>query len=188
MLTTAKQLFNDLKDNAHIFLHSAACNPTILAELICEEAIQKGIKKLNFYHLHLDGEAVHLREKYRDFVEVNCFFVGANCRSALRSGQASYIPVFLSQIHELFINGTIELDYALIQTSQFDRHGYATLGPSVDISVSALHSAKKVIAMINPNMPKVFGEGVVHHSNINHFIEVSQELPAFNAKALSEID
>lgn len=179
-------IFSELKDGSNIFIHSAACNPTPLVEMICEAALIKGLKKIKFYHLHIDGEAVHLRDKYSHFVEANCFFVGANCRKAMQSGQASYIPIFLSQIHELFSNGAIDLDYALIQISPFDKHGYATLGPSVDVSVSAIHKAKNVVAMINDQMPKVFGDGVVHKGNIDHTITQSMNLPEHHGIKLSE--
>jgi acyl-CoA hydrolase len=185
---TAKKLFSDLKDGANVFLHSAACNPVPLVEMMCEAALEQGINNLKFYHLHLDGEAVHLNEKYKQFAEANCFFVGANCRKAMETGQASYIPIFLSQIHELFSNGTIDLDYALIQVSPFDEHGYATLGPSVDISVSALHRANKVIAMINPKVPKVFGDGVVHANDLDACIDMTMDLPSHESSPPSEVN
>lgn len=181
------ELFQELNEGANIFLHTAACNPTFLVEKICEKALEKGLNKINFYHLHLDGEAVHLREKYENVSDVHCFFVGANCRKAIKEGRASYIPVFLSQISDLFEKKIIDLDYALIQVSPFDEHGYASLGPSVDVSVSALHHAKNVVAMINPMLPTVSGDGVVHMSDLSACIEHSQELPEHLPSEPSEI-
>jgi acyl-CoA hydrolase len=185
---TSVEFFSNLKDGANVFLHSAACNPTPLVEMMCEAALEQGITNLKFYHLHLDGEAKHLDEKYQSFAQANCFFVGANCRKAMESGQASYIPVFLSQVHELFTNGAVELDYALIQVSPFDEHGYATMGPSVDVSAAALHCAKKVIAMINPKVPKVFGDGVVHVNDVDACIDITMDLPSHESSPPSEVN
>jgi len=80
------------------------------------------------------------------------------------------------------------LDYALIQVSPFDEHGYATLGPSVDISVSALHRANKVIAMINPKVPKVFGDGVVHANDLDACIDITMDLPCHESSPPSEVN
>jgi acyl-CoA hydrolase len=51
-----------------------------------------------------------------------------------------------------------------VQVSPPDSHGFCSLGVSVDIAVSAVRNAKKIIAQVNPNMPRVLGDGMIHQS------------------------
>lgn len=163
----------DLKSGESVFIHSAACAPTPLLHELVRIAVEKNLTGVKVYHLHLDGEAPHAMPGMEKHFEVYCFFIGENCRDAVQCGRASYIPVFLSEIPSLFKAGIIKLDYALIQVSAFDNRGYATLGPSVDIALMATHTAKKVVAMVNFKMPRVWGDGVIHQRQIDVAIDIS---------------
>lgn len=181
-----EQIFERIKDGHNIFIHTAACNPTFLVEQACDYIQQKNLKGIHFYHLHIEGEAVHLREKYKNHVQTNCFFVGKNARMAMKEGRVSYIPVFLSEIGELFRNRQIDLDLSLIQVSPFDKRGLCTLGPSVDVTIDAIDQSKQVIAMVNQKMPRVHGTGVLRKEEIDHFIEHDIELPQSFCHDLSD--
>ena len=76
------------------------------------------------------------------------FFIGANCREAVNTGRADFVPIFLSEIPLLFRRRVINLDVALIQVSPPDNHGFCTLGPSVDCTRAALQNAKYIIGLI----------------------------------------
>lgn len=179
--------FSELKSNENIFFHTAACNPVYLVELMLAEIQSRKLEGIKIYHLHLEGPAPHVDPKFLDRIETNCFFVGKNCREAVQLGRASYIPVFLSEIPLLFEQGLISLDWALFQISPFDQHGHATLGPSVDISLMALHTAKKVVVQMNKYVPRVLGDAVISERDIDFAIALDRDLPQSPSEEISEV-
>lgn len=112
------------------------------------------------------GDILVDKPEYEGHFHVNSLFVSASIREAVREGRADYVPVFLSEIPELFKRGILPLDVAIVQVSVPDQHGYCSLGASVDIARSAVNTAKYVIAQVNPNVPRTHGDGMVH---VNRF-------------------
>src|SRR5690606_5723079 len=100
-----------------------------------------------------------------------------NIRKAVHEGMGSYIPIFLSEIPILFRKRILPLDVAMIHISPPDRHGFCSLGVSVDVALSAVKSAAYVIAQVNPKMPRTHGDGILHVSEINAFVECDDDLP-----------
>ena len=75
----------------------------------------------------------------------NCLFIGSNLREAVNDGRADFMPVFLSEIPLLFRRNILNIDVALVHLSPPDQHGFCSLGPSVDITRSAIQNAKYII-------------------------------------------
>jgi 4-hydroxybutyrate CoA-transferase len=115
-------------------------------------------------------------------------FVGANVRPAVEAGLADYIPVFLSEVPNLFRKGIMPLDVAMVQVSPPDRHGYCSLGVSVDVSRAAVQSAKHVIAQVNPQMPRTHGDGLIHFSQFDAMVESNVPLYEHGHPALSQVE
>lgn len=166
-----------LKPHDKVFVHTAACNPQVLLEELCQYVLRTGIAPIHVYHLHLEGSAPHVAKNLEGKIITHCFFVGANCRSAVNEKRAHYIPMFLSEIPLAFSSGLFSFDLALMHLSSFDKRGYATLGPSVDVSLAAMLNSKRVMAQINPKMPRVYGEGIVHKSRLDFILDVDTFLP-----------
>jgi len=106
----------------------------------------------------------------------------------MKTGEADYIPVFLSEVPNLFHRGIVKLDAALIQVSPPDKHGYCSLGISVDATRAAIINAKTVIAQINPNMPRTHGDGLIHKSEIDYAIEADDPIPEHHPANLSDVE
>ncbi len=111
---------------------------------------------------------------------MNSLFVSDNVRGWVNSEYGEYLPVFLSEIPQMFDRNILPLDYALLQVSPPDAHGYCTLGTSPDIAISAARNAKKIIAQVNPRMPRVLGEGIIHISRFDSVVWEDAELPEIN--------
>jgi acyl-CoA hydrolase len=107
---------------------------------------------------------------------INSLFVSASIREAVNDGRADYVPVFLSEIPNLFYQGILPIDVALVQVSPPDNHGYCSLGVSVDVARSAVNTAKHVIAQINPNVPRTHGDGLIHSSRFYAMVECNEPL------------
>ena len=97
----------------------------------------------------------------------------------MNSDHGDYIPIFLSEIPRLF-EGPLPIDVAIVQVSPPDKHGYCTLGTSIDAALTAVRTAKLVIAQVNPQMPRTQGDGVVHYTKFKAMVWVDAALPEVN--------
>jgi acyl-CoA hydrolase len=68
----------------------------------------------------------------------------------------------------------------MIHVSPPDKHGFCSLGTSVDVAKSAVKHAKRIIAQVNPNMPRTHGDGFIHKSRLDAMVEVHDTLPVVN--------
>ena len=172
---SAEEAVKIIKSNDRIYIHAAAASPHEL--IIAMTARHEELKNVELCHLHTIGEAPYAHQKYKNSFHVNSFFIGDNVRHTLKEGNGSYTPVFLSELPLLFKRNILPLDIALIQVSIPDRHGYCSLGVSVEATLAAIASAKHVIALINYQMPRVHGEGIIHISELDTFVEINRPLP-----------
>ena len=158
-----------------IFVHGAAATPTSLIEALVGRS---DLTDVRIYHLHTAGPAPHVAAGARDrFMSVS-LFAGPPVRDAIARGDADFVPVFLSDIPSLFSPGRIPLDVALLQLSPPDRHGYCTLGTSVDAALAASQAARYVVAEINEQMPRTHGNTLVPFSRVHAFIATSRPIYA----------
>ena len=162
-----------IQSGMRVFVHGAAATPTPLLEALVRHP---DLQDVTLYHLHTAGPAPFLDPEHRDrFLSVS-LFTGTPVRRAIAEGAADFMPVFLSDIPRLFLTRRIPLDAALLQLSPPDRHGYCTLGTSVDAALAAALSARIVIAEINERMPRTHGNTLVPFSRIHAFIRSNRPL------------
>lgn len=173
---TAQEAVKVVKSNDRVYLQAAAAAPTVLANALTERASE--LKNVEICHLHTEGEARYANPELRESFHINSFFIGANVRHTIKAGNGSYTPVFLSELPNLFRKNVLPLDVAFIHVSPPDSHGYCSLGVSVEATVAAIENAKTVIAQVNPQMPRTFGDGILHVSEIDYLVEVN--VPIFS--------
>jgi 4-hydroxybutyrate CoA-transferase len=184
--TTAEDAVKIVKSGDRIFVHSVAAAPQELINAVTARAHE--LRDVEFVHLHTEGGAPYADAKYSKSFRVNAFFVGGNIREAVNHARADYIPVFLSEIPALFRQNVLPLDVALINVSPPDKHGFCSLGVSVDIARAAVDCAKYVIAQVNPHVPRTIGDALVHVSKIHAMVEVNEPLPEVPIPHLTETD
>jgi acyl-CoA hydrolase len=172
---TSVQAVRQISSGSNLFIQTAAAAPQQLIKALAASA--GDLQNVSIYQMHTEGEAPYAARGLEDVFRVKCFFIGANLRKAVQEGRADYIPVFLSEIPALFRSGEIKIDFALIQVSPPDEHGFCSLGVSVDIAPAVLETAGCIIAQVNPNMPRTHGGAFVHVSKINSLVEVDDEIP-----------
>lgn len=165
---TADEAVKEINSHDKVFIHSAAATPEVLVKAMIRRA--DSLRNVSLYHIHTEGDCGYASVELKESFNLHAFFNGNNLRHVNKNHLASsYVPIFLSDIPHLFYNKVIELDVAIVQLSPPDKHGMCSLGPSVDVTISALNTAKKIIAQINPNMPRTFGEQI-HYSKITKAI------------------
>jgi len=124
----------------------------------------------------------------KDSFHGNSFFLGSNVRHTIKAGNGSYTPVFLSEVPILFKRNIIDIDVTLIQVSPPDKHGYCSLGTTVMATVAAIENASHVIAQINPQMPRTHGDGIIHISELNSFVEVDESIFEIQIPEITDIE
>jgi acyl-CoA hydrolase len=182
---TAAEAVQVVKSGDRVYVQAAAATPTVLTKALAERANE--LKDVEICHLHTEGDAPYANPELAASFHVNSFFIGANVRHTLKAGNGSYTPVFLSELPLLFRKKVVLLDVVFIHVSPPDSHGYCSLGVSVEASIAAIESAKIVIAQVNKNMPRTFGDGILHVSEINYLVDVdvpifAHEVTSFSAE------
>lgn len=167
---TAVEAVKVVKSGDRVYVQAAAAAPTVLTKALTDRAEE--LRNVEICHLHTEGDAPYANPALSDSFHVNSFFIGANVRHTLTAGNGSYTPVFLSELPHLFRKKVVPLDVVFIHVSPPDQHGYCSLGTSVEASIAAVENAKTVIAQVNPRMPRTFGDGILHVSEIDYLVEV----------------
>jgi len=185
-LVSAAETVSIIKSGQRVFIQGAAMTPNELINAMCERHAE--LEDIEIISIHTEGDAKYTQEPYCKSFKLNSCFVGGNVRSSVNSLRADYIPIFLSEIPLLFKHNILPLDVALIQVSPPDKHGYCSLGVSVDVALPAIRTAKKIIAQINPSVPRSHGTGIVHMSEIEFAIEVNRPIHEHNPTEISPLE
>lgn len=183
---TAEEAVKAIKSGDRVFIHGVAAAPLRLIEAMTARADE--LRNVELVHLHTEGRAPYVEPEYVESFRLNAFFVGGNVRAAVREGRGDYIPIFLSEIPALFRKNVLPLDVALVHVSPPDKHGFCSLGVSVDIAHAAVDCARYVIAQVNPNMPRTIGDALVSVNDIDAFVAVDEPLPEAPIPPITEID
>lgn len=158
-----------------MFVHGAAATPVPLLDALAARSDLEGVR---LYHLHTEAATSFVAPEASQRLRSISFFVGAAARPAVDAGRADFMPVFLSDIPDLFLSGAIPLDVAIVQLSPPDRHGMCSLGTSVDAARAAIDTAKLVIAEINDRMPRTHGNTSVPFARVHAFVRSNRPLPS----------
>lgn len=172
---TGEEAVSVIKPGDRVFVHGGAATPHFLLQKLADRA--QSLWNIEIVSISLQGDAVIADKKYRENFRINSLFVSQNVREAVNEGRGDYVPIFLSEIPILFRKGLLPIDVALVQVSPPDKHGFCSLGVSVDIAATAVKTAKFVIAQVNPRMPRTLGDGLVHINDFHALVEASEELP-----------
>ncbi|RMG09050.1 MAG: acetyl-CoA hydrolase/transferase family protein [Planctomycetota bacterium] len=174
-----------IRSGQRVFVQGGVATPLALVDALVERADR--LRDVELIHLHTCGEARYAAPEFAASFRVANLFVGPNMRPRMREG-VEYLPCFLSEIPQLFRSGRRPLDVALIHVSPPDAHGYCTLGTSVDVVRAAIDAADLVLAQVNPNMPRVHGDGFIHLDAIDYHVEVDAPIPEIPRPQLTETE
>lgn len=185
-IVSAAEAVSHVRSGDRVFFQGAAMTPKVLINALTDR--YEELEDVELFQIHTEGKAKYTEEPFRDSFRTNSCFASGNVRDAINSSYGAYIPIFLSEIHLLFRKNILPLDVAFIQVSPPDKHGYCSLGVSVDITLPAIQTAKKVIAQINPQVPRTHGDGIIHISKIFAATQVDTPIHTHDMEAPSEIE
>jgi acyl-CoA hydrolase len=173
--TSADEAVKYIKPGNRVFIHGGAATPSCLVQAMQQRCNE--LYNVELVSITTLGDVNFDKPEYRKSFFFNSLFVSAATRSVANSEDGDYVPIFLSQIPQLFRRNILTIDVALIQVSPPDAHGFCSLGTSVDVARAAVEMAKYVIAQVNPLMPRTHGDGYVHIRKIDAMIWHKAELP-----------
>jgi acyl-CoA hydrolase len=171
---TAEEAILIIQPGNRVYVHGGAQTPVCLLKELARQT--KRLKDIELVFISVYGDIEVTKPEYSDHFHVNSLFVSESIRCAVNEGHADYVPVFLSEIPELFKRKILSVDVALVQVSPPDDHGYCSLGVSVDIARSAVNTAEHVIAVVNPNVPRTHGDGLIHSSRFDSMVKCDDPL------------
>lgn len=171
---SAEEAISIVESGERIFMHGSACTPNYLIDELARQAHR--LSNVEVVSITQQGNMEIAKPQYKDSFYINSLFVSTPVRDAVNSGRGDFVPVFLSEIPLLFKKEILPLDVAIVTVSPPDAHGYCTLGTSVDVARAAVDTAKKIIAMVNPKMPRTHGNGMIHIERIDKMVWHEEEL------------
>src|SRR5437764_453713 len=176
---TAEHALQSVRSGMCVYIQPGCAEPETLVEALLKRA--PFVRNVEVVHLLTLGNADYVKPEMEGHFRHNAIFIGGNVREAVNDGRADYTPVFLSEVEGLFESGQMPIDVALIQVSPPDAHGFCSFGVGVDTTLTAARCARFVIAQVNDQMPRTYGDSFIHISQIDVFVETSRplcELPA----------
>ncbi|MEO7295578.1 MAG: acetyl-CoA hydrolase/transferase C-terminal domain-containing protein [Candidatus Limnocylindria bacterium] len=185
-IVTAEEAVAGIRDDQQVFVHGGAASPSVLLEALAGRAQE--LRDVGMVHFHIEGPAPHMAPGVADSFRHRALFIGANAREAVNDGRADYVPIFLSDVPELFTGGVLPLDAVLINVSYPDANGYCSLGTSVDATLAATHAATTVIAQLNRAMPRTLGDSFVHIDEVDLGVEVDQPPHEHLSPAIGDVE
>jgi len=185
---SADEAVKVIQSGYHIHLSSVASAPQHLIHAMCRRGDRKEFHDVFIHHLHTEGGAPYADPKYNGIFFHQGFFMGANTRDSCAKGYADYIPVFLGETQRLYRQGYLPCDVVMLSVSPPDKHGYVSLGTSVDASLAAIEKAKYVIAEVNENVPRAWGDAMIPMEKIDIFVESHNPLIVAHFNKPTEID
>ncbi|MCJ7709925.1 MAG: 4-hydroxybutyrate CoA-transferase [Chloroflexi bacterium] len=161
-----------IRSGDQVYVQCAAATPSVLLDALVARAPE--LADVSMVHLHTEGPGPHLAPEMAPHFRHRALFIGPNARAAINEGRADFVPIFLSDVPAVFRTGALPLDAVLVNVTPPDRHGYCSLGTSVEAMHAAIEAATTVIAQFNASMPRTLGDSFVHISEIDLATEVDQ--------------
>ncbi len=174
-----------IESGNRVWIHPGAASPVRLVEAMVARAPE--LRDVEVIHLMHFGPGGYVDPEMEGHFRANNFFLGANMRTAVNEGRADYIPIFLSEISQLFIEGIMPVDVVLLNLSPPDEHGFCSFGCGVDNTKAAAQHARVRIAQINPNMPRTLGNSFIHVNKLDYMVEVDDPILELKPKPVTEL-
>lgn len=184
-LRTAEEALRCVQSGMRVYIQPGCAEP----ETLVEELIRRApfVEDVEIVHMMTMGTAPYVAPEMAGHFRHNAMFIGGNVREAINEGRADYTPIYLSEIEELFESGAMPLDIALIEVSPPDAHGFCSFGVGVDTTLTAAKCARYVVAQVNDQMPRTYGDSFIHVSNLDVVVESSRPLCAMKKPEITEM-
>ena len=184
-LRTPDEALRCVQSGMRVYIQPGCAEPETLVDALIQRAPH--VQEVEIVHMMTMGRAPYVAPEMAGHFRHNAVFIGGNVRDAINEGRADYTPVYLSEIEELFESGAMPLDVALIEVSPPDSHGFCSFGVGVDTTLTAARLARYVVAQVNDQMPRTYGDSFIHVSKIDAIVESSRPLCAMKRAEITDM-
>ncbi len=184
-LRTAEEALRCVQSGMRVYIQPGCAEPETLVEALIRRA--PAVRDVEIVHMMTMGTAPYVAPEMEGHFRHNAVFIGPNVREAINQGRADYTPIYLSEIEDLFESGAMPLDVALIEVSPPDSHGFCSFGVGVDTTLTAAKCARYVIAQVNDQMPRTYGDSFIHVHKLDAVVESSRPLCALKRPEISDM-
>ncbi len=183
-LTTPDEALQCVKSGMRVYIQPGCAEPETLVEALMRRG--PSVYDVEIVHMMTIGCAPYVAPHMAEHFRHNAMFIGPNVRDAINEGRADYTPIYLGEIEELFESGAMPIDVALLQLSPPDSHGFCSFGLGVDTSLTAANCARYVVAHINDQMPRTYGDSFIHVSKLHAIVDSSRPLCEIKKPKITE--
>src|SRR6266567_7657554 len=184
-LRTPDEALRCVQSGMRVYIQPGCAEPETLVDALIQRAPH--VQDVEIVHMMTMGRAPYVAPEMAGHFRHNAVFIGGNVREAVNEGRADYTPVYLSEIEDLFESGAMPIDVALIEVSPPDSHGFCSFGVGVDTTLTAARVARHVVAQVNDNMPRTYGDSFIHVDDIDAFVESSRPLCAIKKAIVTDL-
>jgi len=184
-LRTPGEALRCVQSGMRVYIQPGCAEPETLVEALIQRA--PFVQDVEIVHMMTMGRAPYVAPEMAGHFRHNAVFIGGNVREAINEGRADYTPVYLSEIEELFESGAMPIDVALIEVSPPDSHGFCSFGVGVDTTLTAARLARYVVAQVNDQMPRTYGDSFIHVGKIDAIVESSRPLCAMKRAEITDM-
>ena len=184
-LRTADEALGCVQSGMRVYIQPGCAEPETLVEAL----MRRGpfVEDVEIVHMMTMGAAPYVAPEMAGHFRHNAMFIGSNVREAINDGRADYTPIYLSEIEGLFESGAMPIDVALLELSPPDSHGFCSFGVGVDTSLTAAKCARYVVAQINDQMPRTYGDSFIHVTELDAIVDSSRPLCAIKHPAITDM-
>ena len=185
-VVSPKSAATKIKSEDRVVIAHACAEPIDVIDAMI--ANKENYRNVEIVHMVSLGKGEYAKDGMQPYFRHNSLFVGGNTRSTVAEGRADYTPCFFYKIPELFREGILPVDVAIIQVSIPDEHGYCSYGVSNDYTKPATECAKLVIAEVNTQMPRIMGDNFIHVSDIDYIVETSNPIIQLKPSIIGDVE
>ena len=185
-LVTADEAVKHIKSGDRVVIGHACGEPSALVEAMVNN--RDAYKNVETVHMVGMGKSLYVQPGMEEHFRHNSIFVGGPERKAIAEGRADFTPIYFSKIPSLFWEDYLPVDVAMIEVSKPDKHGYVSLGISVDYAVAIANKGKIVIAQVNESMPRTHGDCFLHVTDIDYFVEDNRPIIELQPGPITEVE
>ena len=193
-LTSAADAVSSIPSGSHVAMGMAVAEPPALLSALAARVETGSLDDLRLWYFHSLAHAADtvLRFDLLDRIRPHCMFLSKVERELIRRGDLEgsnpihFVPTSFSASSRL-LTERVPVDTFITTVSPMDRNGWFTFGTSNDYGTSVARSARRLVVEVNPNMPRVFGDSLLHVSEVHAIVENDVLLPEYlEAEASAE--
>lgn len=171
-LTTPDRAVRALKKGDKLFHGLVVAEPPALLSAIANRIRSNDLTNIRVYSLNPGHHAAQtvLAPDLCDLIQAYSFFISGSDRSLVKVGLNYFVPAYYHQVPRL-ITEFIGVDVMVTTVSPMDKSGYFTFGTANDYTSTAARNCRHLIVEVNPNMPRVFGDSLIHVSEVDAIVE-----------------